>query len=63
MEYWMCRLDDGRIASRGRRITLIPREAGSVVPVNVTPNEALIIIMRGRGKPACTSQVSLIAKI
>ncbi|RLF63399.1 MAG: hydroxyacid dehydrogenase [Thermoplasmata archaeon] len=35
-------LDDGRIAIRGRIIP-IPREAGSVVPVNAAPHDALIM--------------------
>ena len=31
--------NDGKIASRGERIILIPRKAGPVVPANVAPNE------------------------
>ena len=46
----MSRLDDGEIANRGG-IVLIPRKAGPVVPVNAAPNEALIMMMRERGKP------------
>ena len=40
------------MAIRGRRIMLISRKAGPVVPVNVAPNDVLIIMMRERGKPA-----------
>ena len=59
----MSRLDDGRIASRGERIMLISRKAGSVASVNVAPNEALIIMMRGRGKPASIAKVSVVVQI
>jgi len=47
----MNRLHDGKIAIRGGRIMLIPREAGPVV-VNVAPNEPRIKMKWLRGKPA-----------
>ncbi|RLF66774.1 MAG: hypothetical protein DRN26_03560 [Thermoplasmata archaeon] len=50
------RPDDGGVAIRGGRIILISRKVAPVVPVNVTPNDVLIIMMRGRGKPVCTPQ-------
>jgi len=57
------RLDDGRIAIRGGRIILIPRKAGPVVPVDVAPNDVLIIMMRERGKPASIAKVPVVAQI
>ena len=54
----MSRLDDGKIAIRGKRIVLISRKAASVLPVNVAPNDVLIIMMRERGKPAPIAKVS-----
>jgi len=47
----MNRLHDGKIAIRGGRIMLIPREAGPVVPANVAPNEPRIKMKWQRGKP------------
>ena len=43
----MSRLNDGEVASRDR-IMLIPRKAA--------PNEALIMMKRGRGKPALVAK-------
>jgi len=44
-------LNDGRIAIRGGRIVIITREAGTVVPVDVAPNEPLNHMRWLREKP------------
>ncbi|RLF66880.1 MAG: hypothetical protein DRN30_01310 [Thermoplasmata archaeon] len=56
-------LDDGKIAIRGKRIVLISRKAASVLPVNVAPNDVLIIMRHGRGKPAPIAKVFVVAQI
>ena len=53
----MSRLDDGRIAIRGGRIVLIPRKAGPVVPVDVAPDDVLIIMRHERGKPVLVAEI------
>ena len=45
-------LDDGKVASRGGRIMLIPRKAGFVVPVDVAPDGPRIKMKWLREKPA-----------
>ena len=56
------RLNDGRIAIRGR-IILIPRKAGPVVPANVAPDEPRIKMKWLREKPAPIAKVSVVAQI
>ena len=48
----MSRLHDGKVASRGKRIVLIPRKADPVVAVNVAPDEPRNLMEWLRGKPA-----------
>ena len=45
------RLDDGEAATTGGRLYLIPRKAGSVVPVHVAPDDPTISERVLRGKP------------
>jgi len=51
------RLDDGRIASRGGRIGLIPRKAGPVVPVDVAPDGPRNLMKWQRGKPVLVAEI------
>jgi transposase, IS605 OrfB family, central region len=56
------RSNDGFVTIRSGSITLISRKAGSVVPVDVAPNEPLIEMKWLREKPVQVSKVILVTK-
>jgi len=57
------RSNDGIVANRSGRLFLITRKAGSVVPVNVAPNEPPKEVRRLRGKPVQVSKIPIVSKI
>jgi len=56
------RFNDGKVAIRSGKLVLTTRKAGSVVPVNVAPNEAPSIHEVLREKPVQVSQIPIIPK-
>jgi len=56
------RSNDGIVATRGGGLILIPRKAGSVVPVDVAPSEPPIEMRWLREKPVQVSKVTLVTK-
>lgn len=56
------RFNDGKVAIRSGKLVLTTRKAGSVVPVNVAPNEAPSIHEVLREKPVQVFQIPIIPK-
>ena len=56
------RSNDGFVATRGGRLLLTPRKAGSVVPVNVAPDVPLIDMKWLREKPVRVSKIPIVTK-